>query len=199
MKTMPIKELKETVHKGKKKKSIKYAEIHISNNIKFKTAGEKILLTLSTYSLFAADLGYHKSCHDVIRSPKWNKKKSVEENSCGQSSVDELLNLIEYLVVVKKEIYTLAQLRGFYDQISDDNSRVLGSIDIKKIQGRSKDKIGFCKPSDKCTSNTDLSSLPHFARHSCILKRNVVSLLHAKIFRNLPHFSICNYFSSIIV
>ena len=65
----------------------------------------------------------------MFRSPKWNKI-----NKCGrkQLSVDELLNLIEYLVVVKKEIYTLAQLRGFYDQISDDNSRVLRSIDIKK-------------------------------------------------------------------
>ena len=63
--------------------------------------------------------------------------------------------LTKYLLVVKKEIYTLAQLREFYDQISDDNSRVLRRIDIKKeIHDRFKDKIGFCKPSDKCTSNT---------------------------------------------
>ena len=34
--------------------------------------------------------------------------KSAEENTCGQSSVDELLNLIEDLVVVNKEIHTLA-------------------------------------------------------------------------------------------
>ena len=32
---------------------------------------------------------------------------------------------------------------------------LLRSIDIKKdIQDRFKDKIGFCKPSDKCTFNT---------------------------------------------
>ena len=63
--------------------------------------------------------------------------------------------LTKYLLVVKKEIYTLAQLREFYDQISDDNSRVLRRIDIKKeIHDRFKDKIGFCKPSDKCRSNT---------------------------------------------
>ena len=37
----------------------------------------------------------------------------------------------------------------------DDNSQALRSIDIKKdIQDRFKDKIGFCKPSDKCTFNT---------------------------------------------
>ena len=151
---MSIKELKETVQKPEKK-LIEYAEIDISNNTKFKSAGERLLLTLSTKSLFAADVGYHKSCYDMFHLPKWNKKKSVEENNCRQSSVDELLNLIEYLVVVKKEIHTLVQLRGFYDQISDDNSRVLRSIDRKKeIQDRFKDKIGFCKPNDKCTSNT---------------------------------------------
>ena len=128
---MSIKELKETVHKTEKK-LIKYAEIHISNNTKFKGVGKRILLTLSTKSLFAPDIGYHKSCYDVFRSRKWNKKKSVEENTCGQSSVDELLNLIEYLVLIKKELCTLAQLWGSYDQISDDTSRVVCSFDIKK-------------------------------------------------------------------
>ena len=91
----------------------------------------------------------------MFRSPKWNKKKSVDEKTCDRSSVGELLKLIEYLVIVKNEIYTLAQLRGFYDEISDDNSQVLRSRDIKKeIQDRFKDKIAFCKPSDKRTSNT---------------------------------------------
>ena len=46
-------------------------------------------------------------------------------------------------------------MRGFYDQIYQDNSRVLRNIDIKmEIQDRFKAKIGFCKPSDKCRSNT---------------------------------------------
>ena len=61
--------------KKKKKKEIEYAEIHISNNTNFKRAGERILRTLSTKPLFAADVGYHKSCYDVFRSPKLNKKK----------------------------------------------------------------------------------------------------------------------------
>ena len=89
---MSIKELKETVHKAEKKLT-EYTEIRIFNNTKFKSAGERILLTLSTKSLFAA-VRYLKSCYDVFRSPKCNKKKSVEENNSGQSSVDELLNLI---------------------------------------------------------------------------------------------------------
>ena len=41
---------------------------------------------------------------------------------------------------------------------------------------------------------SDLSSLPHFAGDSRILKRNVFSLPHAKIFRNLPHFSFLTIF-----
>ena len=46
-------------------------------------------------------------------------------------------------------------MRWFYDQMPDDNSQALRNIDIKKdIQDRFKDKIGFCKPSDKCTFNT---------------------------------------------
>ena len=105
---------------------------NISNNTKLKSPAARTLLTLSTKLLLAADVGYHKSCYDVFCSPKWNKKKSVDESNHRQSSIDELLNLIEYLVVVKKEIYALARLRGFYDEISDDNSRVLRSIDIKK-------------------------------------------------------------------
>ena len=111
---------------------MEYAEIYISNNTKFKSVGDRILLTLFTKLLFVADVGYHRSCYDVFCSPKWNEKKSVEENPCGQFSVDEILNLTEYSVVVKKEIYILAQLRDFYEQISDNNFRVLRSIDIKK-------------------------------------------------------------------
>ena len=99
VKTMSIKELKETVHKAVKR-LIEYAEIHIYNNTKFKSVGERILLTLSTKSFFAADVGYHKSCYNVFHSPKWNKRKSVEENKCSPSFIDELLNLIEYSVVV---------------------------------------------------------------------------------------------------
>ena len=76
MKTFFIKELKETMHKAENKiiETIGYAEIDISNNTKLKSAGERILLALSTKSLFAA-VGYSKSCHNVFRSPKCNKKK----------------------------------------------------------------------------------------------------------------------------
>ena len=48
-------------------------------------------------------------------------------------------------------------------------------------------------------NSPNLSSLPHFAGDSRILKRNTVSLPHAKSSRNLPHLSFCNCFSSIII
>ena len=38
------------------------------------------------------------------------------------------------------------ELRGFYEQISNDNSHILRSIAIKKH--RFKGKITFCKPSE---------------------------------------------------
>ena len=65
---------------------MEYAEIHTSNNKKFKSAGERLL--------FAADVRHHKSCYNVFRSPRWNKKTIVKEKTCGESSEDELLNLI---------------------------------------------------------------------------------------------------------
>ena len=50
---------KETEHKAKKMLP-EYAEIHISNSTKFKSAKKRILLTISTKSLFAADVGYQR-------------------------------------------------------------------------------------------------------------------------------------------
>ena len=54
-----------------------YAEIHISNSTKFKSAKKRILLTISTKSLFAADVGYQKFCYDGFSSPKWDKRKKA--------------------------------------------------------------------------------------------------------------------------
>ena len=73
-----LKGVKETVHKAEKT-LIEYAKIHVSNNTKFKSAGERRLLTLSSKSLFAEDIGYHKkSCYEALRSPKWIKKKVTQ-------------------------------------------------------------------------------------------------------------------------
>ena len=65
----------------------------------------------------------------------------------------EFLNLIEYLIITKKEIYTLSQLRAHFKEISGDRLR---SIDVKsKLQERFKEKIMFCKPSQSHDKTTE--------------------------------------------
>lgn len=54
-------------------------------------------------------LGIRGFCYDGFSLPKWDKKKREEESKCDKYSKDELLNLTDYLVFVKKEIYILAQ------------------------------------------------------------------------------------------
>lgn len=54
-------------------------------------------------------LGIRGFCYDGFSLPKWDKKKREEESKCGKYSKDELLNLTDYLVFVKKEICILAQ------------------------------------------------------------------------------------------
>ena len=55
--------------------------------------------------------------------------------------------MIEYLVVLKREIYTLRQLRELYVSIKKVDINTMGSIEIKRIvEERLSDKVQFCKP-----------------------------------------------------
>ena len=61
----------------KAEKTLKeFAEIHVqSNNQKYIDGARRILLTLSTTSLLAADVAYHKKlCYEPFRSPVWKKR-----------------------------------------------------------------------------------------------------------------------------
>ena len=71
----------------------------------------------------------------------------------NENTVEEFVNLAQYLVVTKKEIYTLSQLRTYFQQITGDNMR---SIDIKsKLQDCLKDKVMFCKPTQNHEKSTE--------------------------------------------
>ena len=133
--------------------------IHVESQTKYKDGGERILRTLATNSsLFAADVGYHKSCYESFRSPKWNKEKEnyEKEKDSENDTIDELLNLVEYLIIVKQEVYTLSQLREFFSQIKGVSASSLRSIDIKKlIQDKLTDKIVFCKPTIGSSNTTE--------------------------------------------
>ena len=106
-----------------------YAEIHLKlDNEKYIDSANRI---------FAADVSYHKSCYDGFRSSWWKAK--LENKSTTQvldnkeDPLHKLFRLIQFHIVQKHEIYTLAQLRHFYEEISADGETksTLRSIDLK--------------------------------------------------------------------
>ena len=79
----------DNLHKAEKK-VIEFANIHIEMQTKYKAAGERTLLTLSTSStLFAANVCYHECCYGSFRSPSTKEAKDSEVNV-----VRELVNIM---------------------------------------------------------------------------------------------------------
>ena len=141
---MDLKKHGDDLHEAEKS-SIEFPKIHKEKGTEYADAGERILLSLNTTStLFAADVAYHAKCYHTFRSPSWiinskNQSKNPED-------LDEFVSVFEDLVVCRKEVYTICQLRDLYCKIGDHtNVRV---IDIKNLlQERLLDKVQFCKPS----------------------------------------------------
>ena len=74
-----------------------------------------------------------------------------------EDSLHELFRLIQFHIVQKHEIYTLAQLCHFYEEISAERETksTLRSIDLKnKLVEKFDDKLEFMKSSQSSTSNT---------------------------------------------
>lgn len=62
-----------------------------------------------------------------------------------RNSVDELIDVIEYLVILKRGVYTLRQLRKLYPNIKGIGVDSLRSIDIKNlIKKQLEGKVEFC-------------------------------------------------------
>ena len=94
------------------------AKIHVANCTKFQDAENRILLnSLIISSLFSANVGYQKSCYQTSRAPSLKKVKPDKPFNLGKDCIEELIDVIEYLVVLKTEIYTLRQLRELYASI----------------------------------------------------------------------------------
>ena len=139
-----------------------YAKIHLKlHNEKYMDSANRIPLVLGTSSLFAADVSYHKSCYDGFRSSWWKTK--LENKSTTrvldnkEHPLHKLFRLIQYHIVQKHEIYTLTQLRHFYEEISaeGETKSTLRSIDLKnKLVEKFDDKLKFMKFSQSSTSNT---------------------------------------------
>ena len=72
----------------------------------------------------------------------------------NDAPINELFHLIDYYIIQRQEIYTLAQLRHFYEKLNEKKEHpVLCSIDIKeKLIEKFKQKLIFRK-SSYSTSN----------------------------------------------
>ena len=130
---------------------MEYARIHKANNTRYADAAERILLTNSTKSLFVADVGFHKKeGYEKFRSTHWKNKFEYKEKKESQTdnSMIEVLNLVEVHKINRHEVYTLAQLRKFYDEVKGNISSSSRSIDIKEsLINKFGDEITFAKPS----------------------------------------------------
>ena len=128
-----------------------YANIHLqSNNLKYVDGANRILLTLATKSLLAADVAYHKKlCYEPFRSPVWKRAKSESEVPLTDSKDDALEDIFQLVlvhIVNRHEIYTMSQLKAAYDQIRTDKglSSHSRSTDLKdKLQQKFGNQLNF--------------------------------------------------------
>ena len=98
-------------------------------------------------SLFSTNVGYRKSCCQTFRAPTWKKVKSDKPFTFEKDCIEELVGVIEYLVALKRKIYTLRQLRELYASIKKIYINTIRSIDISRIiEERLSGKVQFCKP-----------------------------------------------------
>ena len=139
-----------------------FAEIHLKlDNEKYIHSANRILLVLGTSSLFAANVSYQKSRYDGYPSSWWKTK--LESKSTTQvldnkeDPLHKLFRLIQFHIVQKHEIYTLVQLRHFYEEMSaeGETKSMLRSINLKnKLVEKFDDKLKFMKSSQSSTSKT---------------------------------------------
>ena len=81
-----------------------FAQIHVWSCTKFQDAGQRIFVSLSTTGiLFAANVGYHKSCYQAFRAPSW-KKTFSRELFCSER------NYITEFIYLRRGVCTLRQL-----------------------------------------------------------------------------------------
>ena len=109
LRTMDMKKYGDDLHETEKT-LIEFAKIHNEKGTKYADAGERILLSLNTIStLFAAYVAYHAKCYHTFRISSW--KIDSKTQSKKLEDLDEFVSVIEDLVVCRKAVYTMSQLR----------------------------------------------------------------------------------------
>ena len=116
-----------------------FSELHIkNNNQKYLDGARRILLTLATKSLLAADVAYHQqSCYEPFRSSAWKRRekssvKQLQERK-DKEALDEFCQVVNLHIIIREEVYTASQLRSIYDDIrtEKDLSSSSRSVDVK--------------------------------------------------------------------
>lgn len=91
----------------------------------FIKGAERILLTATTSSLFAADTAYHRApcytnfCASSLIREKTDNNSQISEDG-NDICLQNIIQLIKLHVVERKEIYTLSHLRSFYKSLHND-------------------------------------------------------------------------------
>ena len=109
-------------------------------NISLKNNNEKDICGPNITSSFTADVSYYKElCYRSFKTPWWKKIKLTKNESNSHfaeqlSPLEESCYLIQHLLIDKKEICTITQLRHFYEQITSNQKYPnLRSVDFNPI------------------------------------------------------------------
>ena len=194
---MDRKHEKEKFHEVEKS-MIEFAAIHLRNRTMHFAAAERVHLMLGiSGSLFSANIGYHQCCYKSFRSGHF--KTSTEDNNTSTAPevqdhsdvINEFVCVIEHLVVVRKEIYTLRQLRELWADTKGVEFHTVRAIDIKNLlMDTLSPKIQFCKSSHSAASasefimSSDITILPD-AIHSIVTGKGITNLLQLKAISRL--------------
>ena len=99
-----------------------FATVHVKLQTKAHlAAAERIQLVLGvTGTLFDQNVGFHWPCYKSFTSGHFKTSLSKSQptpHACMEELVDEFITLVDQVVVRKKEVYTLRQLRELWADI----------------------------------------------------------------------------------
>ncbi len=180
---------------------IEYANIHLENqNMKYSDGAKRILLTLSTKSLLAADVAYHKrQCYEPFRSPAWKRVAQTDDKPVATdetNALEDIYQLVLIHIINRGEIYTMAQLKSAYDDILGDRGLSCRSTDLKrKLQTKFGSRLNFQRGTqthatssefvfpegDKFTASCVQSSLLGGGISKSVSLRNTAKTIHVAI------------------
>ena len=173
------------------KTMIQFAEIHLRKNTPTHFgAAERIYLMMGTTgTLFDANVGFHQCCYKSFTSghfrtpsntPAPNKQNDI------QDLVDEFITVVENLVVRKKEVYTLRQMRELWANVKGVELSSVRAVDVKNlIENNLPTKIQFCKSSNSAVNaseyvySSDIRILPD-AIHSNVTGEGITNHIQLK-------------------